>query len=253
MATKVAGYLERHPIVRQALARRYPIVICDEHQDASEAQRRAIMALRSGGARLRVFGDPLQSIFASGAKTNKHMAAALSRWDGLKASAAFDELDQPHRWENGSADLGRWIMNARAELKARCPISLHGPSVGGLTIVRANNTAQVRTTYQVSRDERRLIDAATTNQVMVLAANSDRVGALSAFWGRRIPVWEGYTRSALADLVRTVREHEGRPEPLAHRCLPKLPAVAAYEFRVASRLRRRSRSRGPKPDSLVGG
>ena len=99
MASKVAGYLERHAIVRQALARRYPIVICDEHQDASEAQHRTIMALRLAGAHLRIFGDPLQAIFAGGAaKSDKAMAAALTRWESLKASAAFDELDYPHRW-----------------------------------------------------------------------------------------------------------------------------------------------------------
>ena len=46
--------------------------------------------LRAGGARLRIFGDPLQAIFASGSKSNKAMAAALDRWEGLKAASAFD-------------------------------------------------------------------------------------------------------------------------------------------------------------------
>lgn len=216
MATKVAGYLERHPILREALARRYPIIICDEHQDASEAQHRAIMALRLGGARLRIFGDPLQAIFASGAaKSDQAMTTALARWESLKASASFDELSYPHRWRDGSPDLGRWILDARTALKAGLPVSLVGPRVRGLKIIRANNTAQVRTVYQVARDERQAIDAAVANQVMVLAANNDRICALSAFWGRRIPVWEGYTRSALAELVRTAREHEGQVERLA--------------------------------------
>ena len=216
MASKVAGYLERHAIVRQALARRYPIVICDEHQDASEAQHRTIMALRLAGAHLRIFGDPLQAIFAGGAaKSDKAMAAALTRWESLKASAAFDELDYPHRWRDGSPELGRWILEARMALKAGHPVSLVGPPVRGLKVIRANNTARVRTAYQVTRDERRTIDAAVANKVMVLAANNDRTRALSAFWGRRIPLWEGYTRSALAELVRTAGEHEGQAERLA--------------------------------------
>lgn len=226
MANKVAGYLERHPIVREALARRYPLVICDEHQDASEAQHRVIMALRLGGAHLRIFGDPLQAIFASGgAKSDKAMSAALGRWDTLKAAAAFDELDHPHRWREGSTDLGRWTLVARTELKAGRPIPLTGPAVRGLSIVRANNTAQARTAYQVSRDERRPIDAAVAGQAMVLAASNDRVRALSAFWGRRIPVWEGHTRSALADLVRTALEHEGRAEQLAQGVLTFASAI----------------------------
>jgi hypothetical protein len=220
MAGKVASYLEYHPIVRQALARRYPLVICDEHQDASEAQHRIIMALHVGGARLRIFGDPLQTIFASGnAKSDGAMAVALARWEAMKVSAAFDELDFPHRWSDGSPDLGRWILEARAELKVGRPISLPGATVHGLNIVQANNIAPARSVYQVGREERRRIDAATANDVMVLASTNERVGALSAFWRRRIPVWEGYTRPALADLVQTARQHQGSAEQMAQAML----------------------------------
>ena len=225
MATKVAGYMERHPIVREALARRYPLVICDEHQDASEAQHRVIAALRAGGARLRIFGDPLQAIFASGSKSNKAMAAALDRWEALKAASAFDELDHPHRWDNGSPELGRWVLDARSDLRARRPISLIGPPVVGLSVLRASNVAQVRTAYQVSHDERRSIDAAAGREVMVLAASNDRVRGLSAFWDRRIPIWEGHTRSALADLVRTVREQAGQPVEIAQGVLTFAGAI----------------------------
>jgi len=216
MATKVAGYLEHHPIVRTALARQYPIVICDEHQDASESQLRTVMALHLGGATLRIFGDPQQTIFASGnAKSDRAMADAIGRWENLKASAAFDELDFPHRWSDGSPELGQWVLDARRELKAGRAVSLTAPPVRGLTIIRANNTAQGRTFYRVGREERRAIDAAVANKVMVLAATNERIRGLSAFWGRRIPIWEGHTRTALAVLVRTAREYEGNVEELA--------------------------------------
>lgn len=225
MAIKVAGYMERHPIVREALARRYPLVICDEHQDASPAQHRVIMALRAGGARLRIFGDPLQAIFVSGSKSNTAMAAALSRWEGLKAASAFDALDHPHRWEKGSPELGRWVLDARADLKARRPVSLVQSAAAGLIVLRATNVAQVRTAYQVCRDDRRPIDAAAAKEVMVLAASNDRVRGLSAFWDRRIPIWEGHTRSALADLVRTTREQSGQPVALAQSVLAFAGAI----------------------------
>lgn len=215
MAGKVASYLERHPIVREALTRRYPVIICDEHQDASEAQHRTIMALHRGGAHVRIFGDPLQAIFAN-AKTDRAMAAALAQWDGLKAMAAFDELDHPHRWQTGTPALGKWILDARAELKAGRPVSLVGPVVQGLTILRGDNLAPTRTAYQLNRMQRTPLDAAVAGTVMVLAATNERVGALSAFWGRRIPVWEGHTRSALADLVQTTQTHKGDAEQLAH-------------------------------------
>lgn len=214
MADKVAGYLERHPIVREALARRYPIVICDEHQDASDAQHRTIMALHRGGARLRIFGDPLQGIFSK-AKSDRAMALALAQWEALKAHAAFDELDHPHRWESGTPALGRWVLEARTALKAGRPIPLTGPPVAGLTILRADNVSRVHPVYQLTRAHRVPVDAAAEGSVMVLASTNERVRALSAFWSRRIPVWEGHTRSFLADLVQTVQADKGGAEALA--------------------------------------
>lgn len=233
MAEKVAGYLERHPIIRQALARRYPIIVCDEHQDASEAQHRTIMALRLGGARLRIFGDPLQAIFAN-AKSDKAMAAALAQWEVLKANAAFDELDHPHRWQAGTPALGQWILSARTELKARRPIPLNGPAVQGLRIVRADNLSPARAAYQLSRAQRTPIDAAVQGPVMVLAAGNERVGALSAFWGRRIPIWEGHTRSALADLVQTAKAHTGDADQLTRGIVQFASSIAGSGFSAGS-------------------
>lgn len=232
MADRVAGYLERHPIIRQALARRYPIIICDEHQDASQAQHRAIMALHLGGAHLRIFGDPLQAIFAND-KSDRAMAAALAQWDDLKRKAAFDELDRPHRWRTGSPALGRWVLGARTALMADRPIALAGPAVQGLTILRADNLALVRTAYQLSRAHRAPIDSAVEGPVMVLAATNERVGALSAFWGRRIPVWEGHTRSALAELVQTAQAHKGDAEQLARGVL-KFASLIGSGFSASS-------------------
>lgn len=233
MAEKVAGYLERHPIIRQALARRYPIIVCDEHQDASEAQHRTIMALRLAGARLRIFGDPLQAIFAN-AKSDNAMAAALAQWEALKANAAFDELAHPHRWQAGSPALGQWILAARTELRAGRPIPLNGPAVQGLRIVRADNLSPARTAYQLSHAHRRPIDAAVQGPVMVLAANNERVGALSAFWGRRIPIWEGHTRSALADLVQTAKAHKGDADQLAQGVVRFASSIAGSGFSAGS-------------------
>lgn len=233
MADKVASYLERHPIVRQALARRYPVIICDEHQDASEAQHRTIMALRLGGARLRIFGDPLQAIFANG-KSDKAMAAGLAQWEALKAEAAFDELTHPHRWQTGTPALGRWVLDARTELAAGRSIRLNGPAVQGLRILRADNLAPTPSAYQLSRAHRAPIDEAVRGSVMVLASTNDRIGALSAFWGRRIPVWEGHTRSALADLVQTVQAHKGDAEQLAQGVLRFASSVVGSGFSASS-------------------
>src|SRR5690606_19171881 len=63
LATRVAALLQRHPLIATALARRYPVVLCDEHQDSSGDQHAVAAALHVGGARLRLFADPMQRIF----------------------------------------------------------------------------------------------------------------------------------------------------------------------------------------------
>jgi DNA helicase-2/ATP-dependent DNA helicase PcrA len=52
------------------------------------------------------------------------------------------------------------------------------------------------------------------------------VTALSAFWGRRIPIWEGHTREALAALVTVLRQKSGDAEALAAGLIAFLRDVA---------------------------
>ena len=63
LALRVASLLKRYPMIASAMAQRYPVVICDEHQDSSGDQHSVIMALSEQGAKLRVFADPMQKIF----------------------------------------------------------------------------------------------------------------------------------------------------------------------------------------------
>src|SRR5690606_26091133 len=44
LAVKVARLLARSPAISASLAARYPYIICDEHQDSSEAQNDVIMS-----------------------------------------------------------------------------------------------------------------------------------------------------------------------------------------------------------------
>lgn len=212
IATKVAEFLIRHPMITQALARRYPIIICDEFQDCTADQHSIVMSLHSGGSIVRIFGDPLQRIYTG--KTKKSAAADAQRWDGLKKSAAFAVLDYPHRWANGSLELGKWILSARQALLDGQPIDLTGMLPASLTILEADNQARVRTQYQLNRQEGDSVRNAMLggSQMMVLAINNERVQALSAFCNRRVRVWEGHTRETLATLVESVTAGHGNPE-----------------------------------------
>lgn len=215
MATKVAAFLRAHPMVAKALATRYPVVICDEHQDSSADQHEAVMALHRNGAMLRIFGDPLQRIY--GDRTARAAMADQERWETLKRTAACETLGTPHRWRGGCVELGEWIQSARRSLEAGQAIDLTGPKPGSLTILVANNTARQRSGYQLSNEQRRSIDRVvnTSDELMILASQNELVAALRAFWARRIPIWEGHTRAALAALVAVLLDKHGEADGLA--------------------------------------
>ncbi len=226
MAGKVAAFLGCQSMVARALAHRYPVIICDEHQDSTADQHTIVMALHRGGALLRVFGDPLQRIY--GKKTNKAALADRARWEALKVDAACEKLDYPHRWDDGCPELGRWVRYARECLENEEPIDLTGTLPASLRILTGNNTAVRHSGYRLSHGHRAPIDnlVRETDQLMILAAQNDLVTALRAFWNRSIPIWEGHTREVLAMLVTVLREKRGDPEALASGLVEFVSAVA---------------------------
>src|SRR5262245_21015619 len=116
LAVKVTTLLTRHPIITASLAQRHSIVICDEHQDSSGDQHALAMALLETKAKLRVFGDPMQRIF-----TEQLVAGARPAYDWstlTRRAHAFERLDYPHRWVDGSPELGQWTLRAREILAA---------------------------------------------------------------------------------------------------------------------------------------
>ncbi len=61
---RLAGELAaRTPLVPQRLAARFGVVMLDEYQDTSRAQRRMLQALFSGGHPVTAVGDPCQAIY----------------------------------------------------------------------------------------------------------------------------------------------------------------------------------------------
>ena len=234
MATRVAAFLRLRPVVARTLAQRYPIVICDEHQDSTPHQHSIVMALRDGGAMLRIFGDPLQNLY--GGKTDKAARVDRARWESLKDAGASDKLDTPHRWRDGCPALGDWILTARTCLEAGEPIDLTGTLPQSLRILIGNNTAQSRTSYQLSGVHRSPIDkmVRSAEQIMILASQNDMVAALRPFWNRSIPIWEGHTRDSLALLVEVLRVSTGHPMRLAEGLIAFVNGVAVGFTKVLS-------------------
>lgn len=215
LAVKVATFLDRHPMVAAALARRYPYVVCDEHQDCSGDQHAVGMALHREGARLRVFADPMQRIYK-----DKVMPGGRSPadWDSLARSAgAFEELETPHRWRDGCAELGAWTLEARRILKAGERIDLRTRLPRTVEIVIAENQARRYGDYQLATTDRRAIDAfeRAHDSLLIMSHFSETAQNLRAFFGRRLPLWEGHTRPALEGLIDATIAHRSDPEMLA--------------------------------------
>ncbi|MGH9933020.1 MAG: ATP-binding domain-containing protein, partial [Pyrinomonadaceae bacterium] len=215
LALKVAAILKRHPMIAASLAQRNPIVICDEHQDSSGDQHAIVMALLSQGAKVRVFADPMQKIFKD--KTFVGSSPACD-WAELSGKAqAFEQLDTPHRWVSGCPLLGRWTLKARDALKAGGTINLRSDLPPSVSIVFAENQAQRNLDYQLSREDRKPIDAFEKGQssLLILTHYNDTARFLRGFFNRRITLWEGHTRSGLEKLVDALDRRQGDPVGLA--------------------------------------
>jgi len=226
LTTRVAALLAHRPMISEALAYRYPVVIGDEHQDSSPDQDAVMMALNRGGSRLRVFGDPMQRIYVA---TNRAAADAdRQRWEEMKSASAYLELENPHRWRDGSPELGQWILRARQALRDGNPVDLTGTLPDGLQVIVAQNRAQRRSGYYLSQDHRRSLDRLvnSVDDLLVLTGQNETVDALAAFWGRRIPIWEGHTRDALDDLVGAIGAGAGDPLALSEALVTFLGRVA---------------------------
>ncbi len=244
LARRVRGLLDRAPSVSGALAERHPIVICDEHQDASADQHGIVESLVRSGSRVRIFGDPMQSIFTTGAERRR----LHQQWQGLVAAAgAFEPLDTAHRWSGGSPALGEWVLEQREQLRAGGTIDLRGALPRGLQVIRADNQAPRYGAYRLDAEERRPITAAVRNgdNLLVLTPHNTMVEGLNAFLGWRVPIWEGHTREALGQLVAACRRHTGDPVALGQAMCVFLTSVgigfapAAFGNRLVQEIQQR--------------
>lgn len=215
LAQKVAALLTRYPMIASALARRYPVVVCDEHQDSSGDQHAVVMAMLAAGARLRVFADPMQSIFR-----DKALPGSNPPWDwtALRTKAdACDELDYPHRWKKGCPDLGTWTLGARRNLLNEQPIDLRTGLPPSLDVVIAENQAQKNLEYALSKGDRKRVDAFTESEssLLILTRHNQTARSFRGFFSRRVALWEGHTRSALETLVDGMNGAKGNSAGLA--------------------------------------
>lgn len=215
LAQKVALLLARYPMIASALARRYPVVICDEHQDSSGDQHAIVTAMLEAGAKVRVFADPMQSIFR-----DRNVSESRPPWDwtALCAEAdACDELDFPHRWTDGCPDLGVWTLAARRSLKNHKPVNLRTGLPSSVTVVVAENIAQRNLDFNLSKRDRGPVDrfAEDDGSLLILTRHNQTARSFRGLFGRRVQLWEGHTRLALEALVDDMNAARGHSARLA--------------------------------------
>jgi DNA helicase-2/ATP-dependent DNA helicase PcrA len=228
LAARVAHLLRASPMIARTIVCRYPIVICDEHQDTSADQHAIVMVCHDDGASLRIFGDPMQRIYGGNKKAA--IAADNQRWEDLKRKAdTFEELDEPHRWADGFESLGRWILDARLGLRAGGKIDLRGALPMGVSYITGENQlAHVHGRYGLAKDEREPIDALVkmADSLLVLTTQNDTAGALRSFFFRTLPIWEGHVRESLATLIGAAEKQKGNAAGIAEAAVTFVQAVA---------------------------
>jgi DNA helicase-2/ATP-dependent DNA helicase PcrA len=100
--------LETFPVLDAAYKSRFPVILADEHQDASALQDAVVRRLAS--RRIAVFADPMQLIYGFRGSRPERLKQHLDECD-----QRF-ELRTAHRW-HGQTAAGEWLLAVRRRLQ----------------------------------------------------------------------------------------------------------------------------------------
>ena len=225
VAEKVSLLLQCVPAVANAMAARYPIIVCDEHQDASPPQEAIILACLRAGSAVRIFGDPRQRVYSRGTEALKD----AQRWEALKQAAdRYEVLDIPHRWSNGHKALGQWIQERRRALWEDGVVNLQAPLPSAVKVIIAENQATHFGGYRLTTGDGKPVWTLvrSSQSLLVLSSFNSTVGALRGIFSKELPIWEGHVRDNLEDLVLAIETSNGAPERIARAAVKFIQQVA---------------------------
>ena len=206
LAEQVATLLSLNPMIATVLARKYPVIICDEHQDSSTWQEQVVMSIAASGSLLRIFGDPMQ-IIPAGRGQDEVVTEVLSRWNGLKSKCTYAELNEPHRWLQTNPGLGSWILDAREKLMNGNQIELPEIMPDGMKIICANKVANSGGNYRIAPVNGWADINSTINgsvKMLCVAGRTNTVWGLRSSFSNRLSIWEGHSRTNLEKFVTTL-------------------------------------------------
>lgn len=217
LAPTVVELFDRSPVVARCLARHYPLVIFDEHQDARTTQHEIARRLRAAGARIRLFGDPVQAIY-------DNEADPTVRWELIEREADISlELEEPHRWKD-HPKLGEWLLLVRKRLVAgeRLPHPL--PSGVSIDLIPGMKDAHMNRRVPIPELSAPLWGALSgkTGTIAVLTYHRHHRRGLRSQLAGRMEIHEGADQTELQDLVYAAEQATGDPIALVRMALDVL-------------------------------
>jgi hypothetical protein len=235
LSKKAAELFRRAPTVARAVAAHYPVIVLDEHQDASIHQHEAVKLLREiGDAHLRIFGDPMQAIHPV---TNNGYADWHTVW-----TAADDRgfLEKPHRWAE-VPELGEWIMASRTALKSGNPVCLRDapPCVSAISHSGLAGRERFRDVPTASREVHRFLNGAP-NSAAVLSFLGKMAKSTAQAGSWRAPLNEGAQLDELDLLIEALETQAGNASGIAGAFLDFLSRIGVgLSADISDRLRGR--------------
>jgi hypothetical protein len=207
---KAVELVRRSPTIARLISARYPVIILDEHQDASLSQHELAMTLmQMGGAKLRIFGDPMQAL-------HHGEADQFVDWDALWTICRDRfELTEPKRWPE-APNLGNWITEARRTLRSGSAVRMRNapPEV----LVRKTSGLAGRKKFQepqlAGEIAREFLDNGPGGAV-IIAHLGEMVRALAQSTNWRAKVNEGAVLEHLNRLIVAQEAEHATPASLA--------------------------------------
>lgn len=204
LSKKAAELFRRSPTIARTVAAHYPIIILDEHQDASLSQHESVILLRDlGGSQLRIFGDSMQAIHVK----DKEAYVDFHRlW--LEADEK-DRLDKPHRWSD-SPELGEWIQDCRRRLMSGNAIRLRNAPTSVSVSSHAGLAGRKKFIDPKSAGKivRTFLDQ-SSKPAVILAFSGDMARSVAEVSSWRADINEGAQLDNLDELIEAFDVHAG--------------------------------------------
>jgi superfamily I DNA/RNA helicase len=224
---KCRTLLRKKQMIAEAIVARFPVVIADEHQDASIHQHEILMELNKAGARVRCFGDALQAILI--------FDNQIPGWNELMGPHPVVSLSGTWRWVE-NPELGAWIHSARQSLVNATPIPLRHGLPDCVDVVTASEPISshwtkhptvVKVLQSLSREERLIVVTRSNKDAQRLAALSDL----------NLTVYEGMNPPQIEDLLYACLGYDGKPIAILNSVLEFAQQVGTLtpEFQQAIR------------------